>query len=718
MKYFSLQTVENAYKGISAKTNNKFWGIIDITSSVGSMVVPQKVYSLDINNVSNLLENQFCLAEQVKVYNRDYKWNVIFSNSWAEYVADKLLHFSPNIYDVLVWYFRREKFDDNITKQQLVARFLECTNISVNVAKRIFVYDDKDIDFAPAKYSEAELLTKLNKVCDNKSAYTTITAEKSFVASNAGELSRAPFVQTLYAGQGVQECMILTQFDFHEYYGNVLSKKSPEKEKSTERLLFQSNDKNAFVWECIKHFNKNKELRPLFTSKYKGIGGSMGNYILINGCYVAQRDSDSNYDNIYVEGEGYIHNSFDARDIEKFAFAINDIYADSYKIVIDGNGQNKIYKLIKLQAQNIDIVSEYTPYLTALRTKPFMLLAGISGTGKSRIAREIAKACWPVGSEQREKQVPDNFCMVQVKPNWHDSTELLGYVSRIGGENKEKYISGDLLPFITKAWENPSVPYILCLDEMNLAPVEQYFAEYLSVIESRRMDNSGHITTDPILKKNGGDWYRLFTNELTDDDNLRVKFLEEGISIPQNLFVVGTVNMDETTFSFSRKVLDRAMTIEMNKVDLWSSLSEKPEGDLGYIGNILLSNAAKGTDVYIAHQALCDEAVKYLEKVNNILEGTPFKIAYRTRNEFMLYAVSREVIEKDSPLWKSLDEMTSMKILSRIEGDDERCKAVLNGLFNLLNDEFADNVEESVSIKKVNEMLDKLKKTGYTSYWT
>lgn len=362
-----------------------------------------------------------------------------------------------------------------------------------------------------------------------------------------------------------------------------------------------------------------------------------------------------------------------------------------------------------------DVDSLYTPYLTALRTKPFMLLAGISGTGKSRIAREIAKACWPLDSEQRKKQVPDNFCMVQVKPNWHDSTELLGYVSRIGGE---KYVTGDLLPFIAKAWENPSIPYILCLDEMNLAPVEQYFAEYLSVIESRRVANEGKITTDPIIKKDKSDWFRVLTAELTNNDNLRAKFLEEGISIPQNLFVVGTVNMDETTFSFSRKVLDRAMTIEMNEVNLRSSLSEKPEGDLGFISNILLSNAAKGTDVYISNQALCDSVVGYLEKVNNILEGTPFKIAYRTRNEFMLYAVSREVIEKDSPLWKSLDEMTSMKILSRIEGDDERCKAVLNGLFNLLNDEFADNVEESVSIKKVNEMLDKLKKTGYTSYWT
>ena len=506
--------------------------------------------------------------------------------------------------------------------------------------------------------------------------------------------------------------------DTQAYFDFFSSNSSSTRSNISSSLIFQSDDATQFVWECIKLFNKNKELKELFSSDYRANGGSMGNYLRINGCFVAQlgQNDMEGFESIYTDEEGYINNGFDARDIEKFAEAINDVYKGKYQVIIEGNvdEDEAIFKLIKLQQQNVDVASKYAPYLTALRTKPFMLLAGISGTGKSRIAREIAKACWPVGSKQRNQQVPDNFCMVQVKPNWHDSTELLGYVSRIGGE---KYVTGDLLPFIAKAWENLSVPHILCLDEMNLAPVEQYFAEYLSVIESRRVDENGHITTDPIVKKDKSDWFRVLTAELTNDDNLRAKFLEEGISIPQNLFVVGTVNMDETTFSFSRKVLDRAMTIEMNEVDLRSSLSEKPEGDLGYISNILLSNAAKGTDVYLANQPLCDEVVKYLEKVNGILEGSPFKIAYRTRNEFMLYAVNRAVIEKESPLWKSLDEMTSMKILSRIEGDEERCKVVLNKLNDLLKEQFAEHLEESVSIKKVNEMIKKLS-VGYTSYWT
>ena len=143
--------------------------------------------------------------------------------------------------------------------------------------------------------------------------------------------------------------------------------------------------------------------------------------------------------------------------------------------------------------------SPYRPYITAIKSKPFLLLAGISGTGKSRIVRELARACWDEGSEEYKAQKPKNFEMVQVKPNWHDSSELIGYVSRVSG--KAEFVAGDFLKFVAKAWENPDTPYFLCLDEMNLAPVEQYFAEYLSVVESRRCGEDGVVTTDPILKK-------------------------------------------------------------------------------------------------------------------------------------------------------------------------------------------------------------------------
>ena len=379
----------------------------------------------------------------------------------------------------------------------------------------------------------------------------------------------------------------------------------------------------------------------------------------------------------------------------------------------------------------------YRPYITAIKSKPFLLLAGISGTGKSRIVRELARACWDEGSDDYKAQKPKNFEMVQVKPNWHDSSELIGYVSRVSGS--PVFVAGDFLKFVAKAWEDPQVPYFLCLDEMNLAPVEQYFAEYLSVVESRKADENGVITTDPILKKSGEDWYRILTNELTSDEDLRNQFLNDGIAIPQNLIVVGTVNMDETTFSFSRKVLDRAMTIEMNEVDLFGGLEDRHE-QIGKLeaGN-LIGTAVEGVDVYHDNKDVCDITLNYLKAVNDKLEGTPFKVAYRTRNEFLLYVVNNLPYNKDKDgkeipqkeiIARALDEITSMKILSRIEGDSDKIGSLLTELGKTISEhlngisskEYSEKKNDgekvySVSLAKLQEMEDRLK-SGYTSFWS
>ena len=275
---------------------------------------------------------------------------------------------------------------------------------------------------------------------------------------------------------------------------------------------------------------------------------------------------------------------------------------------------------------------------------------------------------------------------------------------------------------------------------MNLAPVEQYFAEYLSVIESRKSNKNGEIITDPILKKNKEDWYRVLTSELTDDDDVRNHFLDDGICIPKNLIVVGTVNMDETTFSFSRKVLDRAMTIEMNEVDLEGGLDSRREhiGKLGVAE--LIGTAVEGVDVYGTYKDVCDTAIGYLQKINEKLEGTPFKIAYRTRNEVLLYVVNNlpyNQIEGDDEstykeefvIARALDEITNMKILSRIEGDEskvneeflndleETIKEGLESVFKELFDEEDDDVYISVSLAKLEEMKKRLT-SGYTSFWS
>ena len=462
--------------------------------------------------------------------------------------------------------------------------------------------------------------------------------------------------------------------------------------------------------------------------------------------YLEQHDSSANLKdaltNIFHDPMGNMDimtnalNNYSKVIVVKNGYAkLETNYKDYMKQMPNRNDKEAFFKNFdtKLKKQNVvdnSTASNYRPYITAIKSKPFLLLAGISGTGKSRIVRELARACWEEGTDEYKAQKPKNFQMVQVKPNWHDSSDLIGYVSRVSG--KAEYVAGEFLKFIAKAWEDTETPYFLCLDEMNLAPVEQYFAEYLSVIESRKSHEDGTVTTDPILEKSAEDWYRVLTSELTNDDNVRNRFLEEGICIPQNFIVVGTVNMDETTFSFSRKVLDRAMTIEMNEVDLHGGLTKRHES-IGKLSNAeLVGSAVEGVDVYNDYTDVCDIALGYLQKVNDVLEGTPFKVAYRTRNEFLLYVVNNlpyckdengNDLEQGYVIARALDEITSMKVLSRIEGDDTKVsdelldnlsKAIENGLKTVSGEE---NTVKSISLAKLKEMKAKLV-SGYTSFWS
>ena len=433
---------------------------------------------------------------------------------------------------------------------------------------------------------------------------------------------------------------------------------------------------------------------------------------------------------------------------KKYVIKYSNILS-SLSIITDDKQTLNSKEITAVQDYTIEQATSFRPYLTAIKSKPFLLLAGISGTGKSRIVRELARACWDVDSEEYKAHKPKNFEMVQVKPNWHDSGELIGYVSRVSG--KADFVAGDFLKFVAKAWEDLETPYFLCLDEMNLAPVEQYFAEYLSVVESRKRNEEGMVVSDPIIypqyeherDENTGEliskeWYKNLVKELLAECPteksfaLNKQFMSEGISLPQNLVVIGTVNMDETTFSFSRKVLDRAMTIEMNEVNLYGGLTDRHEV-IGKIGNNeLVGTAVEGVDVYGENKEVCDTAIGYLAKLNEILEGTPFKVAYRTRNEFLLYVVNNLPYSMDQEgnklpqgyvIARALDEITSMKILSRIEGDDTKVKeSLLDNLMDAIKDGLSEiageeNPVESVSIAKLKEMKARLN-SGYTSFWS
>lgn len=517
-------------------------------------------------------------------------------------------------------------------------------------------------------------------------------------------------------------------FDYQEFFNGS----AYEKDTVIEALFDAVNlSKNENIGEQVTlrfvHFaNSNKENRiPSLSELFRSNNVEEGDIVCLESR--TQGGSTSYFIKFFKKGE--------------IRITPNSIYFSDIK---QKDSTDALYKLSQIEEHSIS--SPYRQYVTAIKSKPFLLLAGISGTGKSRIVRELARSCWEVGSEEYQAQKPRNFEMVQVKPNWHDSTELLGYVSRINGE---QFIVGPFLKFMVKAMQEPDVPYFLCLDEMNLAPVEQYFAEYLSVLESRKLCEDGTIVTDPIIDFEPTPAYHSLINQLFDkeDDERKLYLTKEGgkrLTIPQNLIVVGTVNMDETTFSFSRKVLDRAMTIEMNEVDLMSGLTNKyePIGEISY--DSLIGTAVEGVDVYENYKDICDTCLQYLNEVNAVLEGTPFKVAYRTRNEVLLYVVNNlpynksedgQEIPRGHIIARALDEITNMKILSRIEGDeskvsksflDELLKTIQDGLSAISSLQYGaeakqtdeGQVEKSISVAKLEEMTKKLLALGYTSYWS
>jgi len=391
---------------------------------------------------------------------------------------------------------------------------------------------------------------------------------------------------------------------------------------------------------------------------------------------------------------------------------------------IHGNPAQVSHNTIKL----INEIKE-DKVVTALRTKPFLLLAGISGTGKSQKVQELAYMTCPEGELRNENgTAPGNYCLVEVKPNWHDSTELLGYYSALSG----RYELTDFIRFVYKAIKNETVPFFLCLDEMNLAPVEQYFAEYLSVLETRK-NVGGKIQTQPLLKKEvfaNCALYKKETEEsnphMTSDGTLQVSkalysekdaeiisyLKDNGLSLPDNLFVIGTVNMDDTTHQFSRKVIDRAFTIEMNGGNMADMFNDESKSLLEYRNEDDVVPLATFRPKFVRAYEVLDDVryAKYAEtiktkipellgnsdgtadedSINGVLNNTPFRVSYRVQNELVLYlSVLIEQAgypeEIDSLIGESVLAILLEKVLPRVQGEQKQL-ATKNDSSNVLKD--------------------------------
>ena len=456
-------------------------------------------------------------------------------------------------------------------------------------------------------------------------------------------------------------------------------------------------------------------------------------------------------------------------------------FSESVSYINDMDIKQSVNPINNKMTLNTPHTNSYKKYLLALRTKPFLLLAGISGTGKSRIVREFAFKSCPKYLQDKDGTTPGNYCMIEVKPNWHDSTELLGYYSNLSKEYQFK----KFVKFLVKAKMYPDVPFFVCLDEMNLAPVEQYFAEVLSILETRKHPRNPEtkevdmktIKTEviveakyfqqlgkmPIFKnKETGDplkqkltdrdiYMKLYGIDEEKDINKEVGEKTElttlGLTLPGNVLIIGTVNMDDTTHQFSRKVIDRAMTIEMNGGNLSAMFGGsknleylEDEAEQQKWQNAFTQRYISADEVLEAHpqeaETIMEKLPERLNELNKALKGTPFEVSYRVLNELTIMV---GVLLDDNEEGKSIDDIINqavdnillMKILPRIEGDadmfaikkkDVQYDNRLKWLESIAPDISTDGEEEEKESKqtareKIHEMIERLDNQEFTRFW-
>lgn len=340
-------------------------------------------------------------------------------------------------------------------------------------------------------------------------------------------------------------------------------------------------------------------------------------------------------------------------------------------------------------------------FVAAVRTKPFVILAGISGTGKTKLPGLVAEA---TGAKCK---------VVAVRPDWTDSSELLGY-EKLNGD----FVPGSLLKFAAEAQLNPERQHFFVLDEMNIARVEYYLAEVLSQLERRTLQSDGRVASGPLL-------------ESAPSIPAGPDLMWSDVRLTDNLTLVGSVNMDETTFGFSRKVLDRAFVIEFSDVTLdrigdiepgiqpaqWSAENWRPAA-------LCLADHPSRTDSEVK------DIIGHLSVVNEILRPAQLQFGYRVRDEIVMFCLAAAQNlesfrnEQAGPV-DPLDLAIAMKVLPRIQGGGSHIRNILERILEWAepapgrsdSSDAAGVRQFPMCAARVRMMLDRLNDSGFTSFW-
>lgn len=324
-------------------------------------------------------------------------------------------------------------------------------------------------------------------------------------------------------------------------------------------------------------------------------------------------------------------------------------------------------------------------FITSLLAKPFVILTGNSGTGKTRIAKQFAEY-----NEKILENGTKNWELIPVGADWTDNTKLLGFFNPLADNGKGKYVSTSVIHLIERAIKNPSVPFFLILDEMNLSHVERYFSDFLSHME-------------------------------TEDSCLILDGYDGQLEFPCNLFVVGTVNIDETTYMFSPKVLDRANVVEFkpDKDDVLSLFLNSsnhtkivPANDGSAEAFYRLARQVREGYCEIENQM--PDVLTVFDDVYKIVEKSGFEFAYRTVREIRQYLSAAYEISDKSGTWnitEYLDEEILQKILPKIHGNRKEIGSLLDEI-----EDVCVNRDFSLCCKKVEQMKGRLATVQYASF--
>lgn len=288
-------------------------------------------------------------------------------------------------------------------------------------------------------------------------------------------------------------------------------------------------------------------------------------------------------------------------------------------------------------------------FVTAVRTKPLVILAGVTGTGKTQLPLLTANSTGGVSN------------VIAVRPDWTDSGELLGYTDLAG-----VFRPGALLTFAAAAAKDPDRLHVCVLDEMNIGRVEHYLAEVLSAVERRSAAPGGGFQSAALLPSAPGDW--------------------GSVRLAPNLVLVGTVNMDESAHGFSRKVIDRAFTLELSDADISripsaaeSDHAESWEAKVWHQPAIQLAGVSDLDRDYVA------SVITSLSEANRHLAGAQLQVGYRSRDEIALFGLNARdlpghFVTRTGQLVDPLDLAIMMKVLPRIMGGGAAVRRALLGL--------------------------------------